>query len=358
MSTQQQHLLCHYGYDPLDRLINHTQPDTPSLQRLYCKSRLSTEIQGAIQHSMFQHDDRLLAQQRSEADKHANALLATDQQRSVLNALDGGTAPQTIAYSPYGHRHGESGLSCLLGFNGERPDPVTGHYHLGNGYRQYNPVLMRFNSPDSWSPFGDGGLNAYAYCEGDPTNWGDETGRGRVPVLRNVVPKRSVVGISSKSKAISKNVAVSESTPVTANAVDGMKRISKEDKYAQKIAYRRNLTATAKTIKKNEALGLDIDQYNVSTPPKNFDGSVAAYNLAREGYGFELYPDPKIWHGWKNPAGKVILDVAHFDATIAYTRRYAMLIRSSYHDVHRVQILRAKYIKNFTEIDLMAVRRQ
>ncbi|EGH35731.1 hypothetical protein PSYJA_44541, partial [Pseudomonas syringae pv. japonica str. M301072] len=38
---------------------------------------------------------------------------------------------------------------------------MTGHYLLGNGYRAFNPVLMRFNSPDSLSPFGEGGVNAY-----------------------------------------------------------------------------------------------------------------------------------------------------------------------------------------------------
>jgi hypothetical protein len=35
---------------------------------------------------------------------------------------------------------------------------------------------MRFNSPDSLSPFGNGGLNSYAYCAGDPTNKSDPTG--------------------------------------------------------------------------------------------------------------------------------------------------------------------------------------
>jgi RHS repeat-associated protein len=102
-------------------------------------------------------------------------LLATDQQRSVLNALDAGRS-QAIAYSPYGYRPRENGLLSLLGFNGERPDPLTGHYHLGNGYRQFNPVLLRFNNPDSWSPFGAGGINAYAYCEGNPVNTVDPTG--------------------------------------------------------------------------------------------------------------------------------------------------------------------------------------
>ena len=102
-------------------------------------------------------------------------LLATDQQQSVLNALDA-KQPHPIAYAPYGHRIPENGLLSLLGFNGELPDPLTGHYHLGKGYRQFNPVLMRFNSPDSWSPFGEGGLNAYVYGLGDPANSTDPSG--------------------------------------------------------------------------------------------------------------------------------------------------------------------------------------
>ncbi|MBK5431803.1 RHS repeat-associated core domain-containing protein [Bacillus mycoides] len=63
-----------------------------------------------------------------------------------------------------------------LGFAGEQLEQVTGHYLLGNGYRTYNPVLMRFHSPDSFSPFDKGGINAYAYSEGDPINYKDPTG--------------------------------------------------------------------------------------------------------------------------------------------------------------------------------------
>ncbi|WP_238591846.1 RHS repeat-associated core domain-containing protein [Pseudomonas abietaniphila] len=47
---------------------------------------------------------------------------------------------------------------------------------MGAGYRAFNPVLMRFNSPDSLSPFGEGGLNPYAYCLGDPVNRLDPSG--------------------------------------------------------------------------------------------------------------------------------------------------------------------------------------
>jgi RHS repeat-associated protein len=113
-------------------------------------------------------------------------LLATDQQHSVVNALDA-NGPHPIAYSPYGHRPAESALLSLLGFNGEPPDPLTGHYHLGNGYRQFNPVLMRFNRPDSSSPFKEGGMNAYAYCEGDPIGRRDPTGHSFLSMIRNVV---------------------------------------------------------------------------------------------------------------------------------------------------------------------------
>ncbi|WP_246883055.1 RHS repeat-associated core domain-containing protein [Pseudomonas sp. Tri1] len=168
--------LCLYRYDPLDRLADCTPSAQASIQRFYLKSRLTSEIQGSIQRSIFQQDAQLLAQRQRQDGAVETTLLASDQQRSVLHALDA-TRLYPFAYTPYGHRPLENGLLSLLGFNGERPDPVTGHYLLGNGYRAFNPVLMRFNSPDSLSPFGEGGLNAYTYCVGDPVNRKDPTGR-------------------------------------------------------------------------------------------------------------------------------------------------------------------------------------
>lgn len=64
----------------------------------------------------------------------------------------------------------------VLRFNGERPDPVTGTIHSGNGYRGYDPAVMRFNCPDSMSPFDAGGINTYLYCCGDPVNRADPSG--------------------------------------------------------------------------------------------------------------------------------------------------------------------------------------
>jgi RHS repeat-associated protein len=136
---------------------------------------VTTEVQGTVQRSIMQHGDQLLAQQEHQSGTVETRLLMTDQQRSVLNVLDM-LQPNPLVYSAYGHRPPESGLLSLLGFNGERPDSLTGYYLLGNGYRAFNPVLMRFNSPDSWSPFGAGGMNSYAYCSGDPVNRNDPSG--------------------------------------------------------------------------------------------------------------------------------------------------------------------------------------
>ncbi|OSN59217.1 RHS repeat-associated core domain-containing protein [Pseudomonas syringae] len=182
MTSSNQAVLCRYSYDPLDRLASSSPTGQADIQRFYQKNRLATEIQGALRRTVFQHEDLLLAQQRHVDGVLETTLLATDQQRSVLQLVDkAGTEP--IAYSPYGHHPAESGLTSLLGFNGERRDPVTGHYLLGNGYRAYNPVLMRFNSPDSLSPFDEGGLNAYGYVGGDPVGFGDETGHVKFNII-------------------------------------------------------------------------------------------------------------------------------------------------------------------------------
>lgn len=67
-------------------------------------------------------------------------------------------------------------MKLSIGVDGGRRDPVSVATHLGNGYRAYHPVLMRFHCPDSLSPFGAGGLNAYTYCDADPVNHRDPSG--------------------------------------------------------------------------------------------------------------------------------------------------------------------------------------
>lgn len=106
----------------------------------------------------------------------ACTLLAVDRQRSPLHAFTA-AQQQALAFSAYGMRNPPTTPLTALGFTGEPQVAATGHYLLGNGYRAFNPVLMRFNSPDALSPFGRGGLNSYAYCAGDPVNRVDPAGK-------------------------------------------------------------------------------------------------------------------------------------------------------------------------------------
>lgn len=111
-----------------------------------------------------------------------------------------------------------SSSTSVLGYNGVLHEPAGSWQILGNGYRVYNPVLMRFHSPDDMSPFGKGGLNAYGYCQLDPINQVDPSGhwslnvfaanllgfRLRTPLVALVVAATagalSAVGLAAASK--------------------------------------------------------------------------------------------------------------------------------------------------------------
>ncbi|MEE4883435.1 RHS repeat-associated core domain-containing protein [Pseudomonas alliivorans] len=78
------------------------------------------------------------------------------------------------AFTPFGENGAPLEGSCK-GYNGERRDPVTGCYHLGNGYRAYHPQIRSFQQPDSLSPFDGGGINEYSYCC-NPIDYHDPSG--------------------------------------------------------------------------------------------------------------------------------------------------------------------------------------
>ncbi|MEE1887181.1 RHS repeat-associated core domain-containing protein [Pseudomonas carassii] len=100
-------------------------------------------------------------------------LLASDRLQSPCLAK-GRAESLAAAYTPYGQRSPAS-FPAALGFTGQRFEQALDGYVLGS-YRVYSVGLMRFLSADSWSPFGGGGLNAYAYCAGDPVNQRDTNG--------------------------------------------------------------------------------------------------------------------------------------------------------------------------------------
>ena len=122
------------------------------------------------------------------------------------------------AYTPYGY-HVVRGRP-LLAFAGEAVAQVAHCYLLGNGKRAYHTVQMRFLSPDAFSPFGRGGLNAYAYCTGDPINHVDRDGHSPTRAVGQATGLvwGTVGMLSSLNKAskaiVKRSIAKAEGRPV------------------------------------------------------------------------------------------------------------------------------------------------
>jgi RHS repeat-associated protein len=155
---------------------------------------------------------------RNDGSRQARTLLlAADNKHSIIAEI---TRDRTtpIAYSPYGQQSGQQTVTTGLGFNGELREVQLRGYLLGNGYRAYNLILMRFHSPDSWSPFGRGGLNAYMYCAGDPVNFSDPTGHIKWPGFfpRPSTSLNRTSSTSSVATLVSRTAATA--TPLTSPA--------------------------------------------------------------------------------------------------------------------------------------------
>ncbi|WP_082377825.1 RHS repeat-associated core domain-containing protein [Pseudomonas sp. RIT-PI-q] len=136
--------------------------------------------------------------------RQRTVLLAVDLKNSVLTELDASN-PNRMAYSPYGHQSAQRGVMTRLGFNGELLEVKPEWYLLGNGYRAYNPRLKRFHSPDRLSPFGEGGLNAYGYCEGEPVMNSDPTGQSIWALSRAVISLTNKMGAVA-TQVVSKTI--------------------------------------------------------------------------------------------------------------------------------------------------------
>lgn len=178
-----------YRYDAFNRLVSQTLSDTDIRQLYYRSDRLVNEVQVTQQTQTITRriGDGYTCLGVSNGDNLI--LTASDQHGSLQWSRD--TSQETgtrFEWSPFG---GGSPKGLLPAFNGERPDPATGNYPLGNGYRDYSPKLMRFTCPDSLSPFGAGGINPYAYCAGDPINLTDPSGhiswQGIVGIMTGII---------------------------------------------------------------------------------------------------------------------------------------------------------------------------
>lgn len=163
-----------YRYDAHNSLQGVKYGTDNETLRFYQDDLLYRTEQGDTQAHYLYFDEQPLSQQQLD-DPAQTLLLMTDGKNSVLAEAGQGEL-RKATYDAYGARNQDDDLKCSLGFNGEVRDPQSGWYLLGQGYRAYNPTLMRFHSPDSLSPFGAGGVNPYTYCAVDPINFVDPTG--------------------------------------------------------------------------------------------------------------------------------------------------------------------------------------
>ncbi|MGE7990880.1 RHS repeat-associated core domain-containing protein [Pseudomonas sp. NPDC089554] len=150
-------------------------------QYFYRAGRFATERRGGHARAVFSSTEYLLAERHSDR-LNTQSLLAVDRNSSVL-ARDISQGSAAYRYTPYGHSPETTGALNLLAFNGQRQDRPTRFYLLGDGHRGYSPALFRFLSADSLSPFDAGGINAYAYCGGDPINRVDPSGQNWISSL-------------------------------------------------------------------------------------------------------------------------------------------------------------------------------
>ncbi|AAO55747.1 YD repeat protein [Pseudomonas syringae pv. tomato str. DC3000] len=163
-----------YRYDGHNQLVATRDGNESEILRFYEGHQLSSTVQEDQRTQYLHLGEQPLGQQIVD-DAEQTLLLLTDANQSVMGEFQQGQLRKAV-YSAYGERHSEEALLSTAGFNGEVREAANGWYLLGNGYRAYNPLLMRFHSPDFLSPFAEGGVNPYTYCLGNPIALRDPTG--------------------------------------------------------------------------------------------------------------------------------------------------------------------------------------
>ncbi|WP_296264743.1 RHS repeat-associated core domain-containing protein [Pseudomonas sp. UBA6562] len=186
------HRVLTYGYDDLGRLRGiHLKASTEAGYRfhyragqVYARSQVFTPLSSnakAIRRDVLMLNESTscyLQECRDDGERVTRTFELRDAAGTIFATVGADHSIAYHVYSPYGFIDAAPTGCDWLGYKGE-PLLPDGNYYLGN-YRLYNPALMSFQSPDSLSPFGDGGPATYAYCSGDPINYHDPSGHQRV----------------------------------------------------------------------------------------------------------------------------------------------------------------------------------
>ncbi|MFF7063174.1 RHS repeat-associated core domain-containing protein [Pseudomonas sp. NPDC008258] len=223
-----------------------------ALKLFYKGNKLSVLHTNDAHHTVVSASGQNLCEATSDATQ--KRFLASDAQYSTVFTHE--EYLTTIAYTPYGEDTCPPDSPPIARFTGQSWLPSVVGYLLGNGHRLFSTEIMRFHSPDSFSPFASGGLNAYAYCGNDPINRIDPSGRSfrslfkrltggysyrkLAPRLKDAAPNLSRNEYNALSKSIEKRQLRSEKkldlgfktegVHTTANAFAELKVLKRERK--------------------------------------------------------------------------------------------------------------------------------
>jgi RHS repeat-associated protein len=191
-----------------------------------------------------------------------------DQKNSVLASVAVGL-PVNKHYTPYGYRSMAENES-VIGYVGQLIDRTLGCYFLGNGYRVYSPRLMRFLSPDRFSPFGRGGLNAYVYCLGDPVNLQDPSGQAP----------------ESKHRRYSGKIGRKLSPPERIHFEEDFKKFQRLDSHSEEMAAltarKLKLGKDIETLKGDIAKGMSVYKTHRGSGLEQSEGAKVLINVVLE----------------------------------------------------------------------------
>ena len=159
---------------------------------------------------------------------------------------------------------------------------------------------MRFYSPDSLSPFSEGGLNAYCYCEGDPTNYSDPVGRMRIgkPTKTGLTAEFKRLGIPKIFKRGVKQYFSEKNDPYYLGVGEAGFRITKENGIFT-VAKVPGLGATYKKLSQVEATF-----QNMQNKVNELEGTVTELQT-KKALPKPLYPLPSTLEAPPRPPKKL-----------------------------------------------------
>jgi len=189
---------CHYRYNSLGQLCDR-EVDGLLKRSYYSGMQLTHEQQAGQKLGVVGDDTTIFALSQLDEGGQRITLLGCDSQGSIR--LEAGESIRQRRYSAHGAEPVDD-QHTPFGYAGQRREPLT-EWNIPAGYRPYDPLLMCFLAPDSESPFGRGGINAYAYCAGDPINRIDPDGHSwHTWVLAGIGVVATIASLGSAAPAI------------------------------------------------------------------------------------------------------------------------------------------------------------